>query len=121
MKTEDGITYVDDLRLPEDTSSCEIDITAILSGEIGGLNCIAPLVVGADLGLPVLDCDGMGRAFPELQMFLPFISGINPYPVALADDKGRKAAVLYVDRPKHMEDHFRQVMMNMGCSGGITF
>jgi len=36
--------------------------------EVGGINSTIPLLVGARLGLPVVDADGMGRAFPELQM-----------------------------------------------------
>ncbi|WP_152971333.1 DUF917 family protein, partial [Rhizobium ecuadorense] len=36
--------------------------------EIGGINSTIPLVVGARLGLPVVDGDGMGRAFPQLEM-----------------------------------------------------
>ena len=42
-------------------------MTALVCAEVGGLNSIQPLITGARLGLPVLDCDGMGRAFPELQ------------------------------------------------------
>ena len=36
--------------------------------EEGGVNATLPLVVSALSGLPVIDADGMGRAFPELQM-----------------------------------------------------
>lgn len=36
--------------------------------EYGGMNSMIPLIVGARAGLPVIDADGMGRAFPELQM-----------------------------------------------------
>ena len=36
--------------------------------EVGGINSTIPLVVGARLGLPVVDADGMGRAFPHLEM-----------------------------------------------------
>ena len=39
-----------------------------MSAEIGGANAIEPLEVAAMLNLPVVDCDGMGRAFPELQV-----------------------------------------------------
>lgn len=39
-----------------------------MSAEIGGMNSIEPLLVGANMKLPVLDADGMGRAFPELQV-----------------------------------------------------
>jgi hypothetical protein len=36
--------------------------------ECGGINSMIPLLVAARTGLPVVDADGMGRAFPELQM-----------------------------------------------------
>jgi DUF917 family protein len=39
----------------------------VLSCEIGGANGLEPLCIGARLGLPVIDADFMGRAFPELQ------------------------------------------------------
>lgn len=45
-------------------------ISALLCLEIGGLNSVEPLVLGAETSLPVVDCDGMGRAFPELQVRL---------------------------------------------------
>src|SRR5947209_6419209 len=39
----------------------------VIPGEIGGGNSIAPMIVAAQTGLPVVDGDAMGRAFPELQ------------------------------------------------------
>ena len=42
---------------------------ATVPGEIGGGNGLEALVVAADMGLPVVDADFMGRAFPELQVF----------------------------------------------------
>ena len=36
--------------------------------ETGGINSFAPLIAGAKVGLPVMDADGMGKAFPELQV-----------------------------------------------------
>ena len=36
--------------------------------ETGGINSFAPLVAGAKVGLSILDADGNGRAFPELQV-----------------------------------------------------
>ena len=41
---------------------------AIVAGEIGGGNGLEALSVAADMGLPVVDGDFMGRAFPELQV-----------------------------------------------------
>ena len=95
-------------------------ITALMCAEIGGFNAIEPLLVAAEMNLPVIDCDGMGRAFPELQMITPFIYGCKPYPSTLADDKDRRAVILNVDSPKHLENHFRKVVVEMGCSGGFV-
>lgn len=41
---------------------------AIVAGEIGGGNGLEALNVAASMGLPVVDADFMGRAFPELQV-----------------------------------------------------
>ena len=41
---------------------------AVMSLEIGGGNAIQPFMAAALLGLPVVDADTMGRAFPEAQM-----------------------------------------------------
>src|SRR5205807_10445897 len=40
---------------------------AIMSVEIGGNNAIQPMMGAAHLGLPVVDADAMGPAFPEAQ------------------------------------------------------
>jgi len=59
---------------------------AILCAEIGGLNALLPLVLGARCGLPVVDGDGMGRAFPQLQMTTYHIFGIPAGPMVMADE-----------------------------------
>lgn len=64
--------------------------TAVIPAEIGGGNSIEPLLVAARAGLPVLDGDGMGRAFPEMPMITYFIYGVSPFPCALADEKGNQ-------------------------------
>ncbi len=43
----------------------------MLSCEIGGGNGLEPFAIGARMGLPVVDADFMGRAFPELQARKP--------------------------------------------------
>ena len=44
--------------------------THTISIEAGGLNSTTPFVVAAQLGIPLVDADGMGRAFPEIQMII---------------------------------------------------
>ena len=65
-------------------------------------------------GLPVLDADGMGRSFPKLQMYLPFIQGCPPYPSCLADNKGEVVAVSHCASPMALEDVLRKEVVRMG-------
>ncbi|WP_242669940.1 DUF917 domain-containing protein [Mycobacterium decipiens] len=65
--------------------------------EAGGVNSTIPVAAAAVLGLPLLDADGMGRAFPELQMVLPTLYGIAASPLALADEKGNVVVLQTVD------------------------
>jgi len=58
---------------------------AVMSLEIGGGNALQPFLAAALLGLPVVDADCMGRAFPEAQMTTFAIHGLQPFPLALAD------------------------------------
>ncbi|XGU18921.1 DUF917 family protein [Rhodococcus sp. 3Y1] len=41
---------------------------ATMPMECGGINSMIPLLAAARRGLPVVDADGMGRAFPQLEM-----------------------------------------------------
>ncbi|HEY0939888.1 MAG TPA: DUF917 domain-containing protein [Steroidobacter sp.] len=56
--------------------------------EIGGINSTVPLALSARLGLPVVNADGMGRAFPEIQMVTFGIGGNNISPIVVADEFG---------------------------------
>ena len=51
--------------------------------EAGGVNSMLPIAAAARLNLPLVDVDGMGRAFPELQMVTFTIGGLSATPMAL--------------------------------------
>ena len=53
---------------------------AVMSLEIGGGNAIQPLLVAAETGLPVVDADCMGRAYPEAQMTSFAIGDLPMFP-----------------------------------------
>lgn len=74
-----------------------ISATHIVPIEIGGINSMLPIALAAERGLPLVDGDAMGRAFPEAQMVLPNLAGIPITPIALADDKGNTFVVDTVD------------------------
>lgn len=63
-------------------------IKAVVPPEAGGVNTPLPMAVAGEAGVPVVDADGMGRAFPELQMTSWYIRGISPAPVAATNEKG---------------------------------
>jgi len=63
-------------------------IEAVVPPEAGGVNTPVPMAVAGAVGVPVIDADGMGRAFPELQMTSFYIHGVSPSPTAAADEKG---------------------------------
>jgi len=63
------------------------DVYATMPIEAGGLNSTFPLAVGAKRGIPIVDADGMGRAFPELQMTTFHVNGVPVTPMALADER----------------------------------
>ena len=54
------------LRQMEDHRGRKAD--AIIPLEIGGINSALQLVLSAKTGIPAINADGMGRAFPEIQM-----------------------------------------------------
>jgi len=87
---------------------------AVMSLEIGGNNAIQPLMAAAHLGLPVVDADTMGRAYPEAQMTSVAVGGLRPYPCALYDPRGIEAFVQRVPSWKWMERASRKICTEMG-------
>lgn len=96
------------------------DFTHLIAGEIGGSNAIAPLIVAAQSGLPVIDGDGMGRAFPELQMDTFMIAGISPTPAVIADHLGHVTVFDKITDPTTVERYARAVTIQMGGGAGLA-
>jgi DUF917 family protein len=93
--------------------------THLTSFEVGGMNSMLPIVAAAVTGLPLVDCDGMGRAFPELQMCTPTLAGIPVAPVALADERGNTVLLDAVDN-RSAERLARAVTIEMGAVSYIA-
>jgi DUF917 family protein len=90
---------------------------AILCAEIGGINALLPLVLAARCGLPVVDGDGMGRAFPQLQMVTYHIFGVPLAPMVMTDEYSN--TVLFECANAHdVERLSRNLVVAMG--GGAT-
>lgn len=93
----------------------------LVVGEIGGSNALEALHVGAMTGLPVVDADPMGRAFPELQMDTFMIHGITPCPLGLADAHGTTAVLNAIESPYRAEHYARALTVAMGGSAALAF
>ncbi|MGH1491821.1 MAG: DUF917 domain-containing protein [Acidimicrobiales bacterium] len=88
-------------------------VDALVSFEIGGGNSLIPLIAGSQLGIPVVDGDGMGRALPEAQMMTYPIAGVAPTP-ALALDYMGNTVTFETDSTGTYERHVRSMAIAMG-------
>lgn len=94
--------------------------THVIPGEIGGSNSMRPMIVAAQAGVPVIDGDGMGRAFPELQMDTFCIYGVAPTPAALADPRGYEVVFDNMGDATALERYARAVTIQMGGAAGYA-
>lgn len=65
--------------------------------EIAGGIALQPIVLAAQRGIHVVDCDGMGRAFPESQMTTFYLEGVQSAPNTLSDEKGNVVVLYPID------------------------
>ncbi len=117
-RPKQGDEYLVSLRALE--SHLGRTITHVTCAEIGGSNSMAPMIVAAQANLPVVDGDGMGRAFPELQMDTFMIYGIKPTPAVVSDPRGHVAIFDKLDDPSTLERYARTVTIQMGGSAGAA-
>lgn len=94
-------------------------VTHLLAAEIGGANAFTPLIASAETGLPVIDADTIGRAFPELQMSSCNLFQISPSPCFMADCQ-KNGVVVYGETGKDMERFCRKIAVEMGSSAAIA-
>ena len=87
---------------------------AVMSVEIGGGNGLQPLLVAAQMSIPVVDADAMGRAYPEAQMTSFAIGDLPMYPLSLCDVRGHEVIVKKVPSWKWMERISRKVCVEVG-------
>jgi DUF917 family protein len=97
-----------------------IHVDVIACEEIGGSNAIEPLLVGAHAGLPVLDCDGMGRAFPEMQMTTYSIYGHSSTPSAMCDVHGNVVIFQHAASELWHERMARATVVSQGAGSDLA-
>ena len=96
-------------------------IDAIVSAEIGGMNSVIPFALAARLGLPVIDADFMGRAYPEIHLVTLTLYGYSASPFAIADEHGNYAIIQTINN-EWTERLARPAAIEMGAiAGGCAF
>ena len=66
---------------------------ALMSSEIGGGNGIHTFMVTVMKGIPIIDADTMGRAFPNVQMSSFAVAELQMYPCALSDARDNEVII----------------------------
>lgn len=96
-----------------------ISAYATMPIECGGLNSTVPFVVASKAGIPLVDGDGMGRAFPELQMETFHIYGISGTPMVLHNERGDRVLLETLDN--YMLEHIsRGIAVRMGGAAHVA-
>lgn len=81
---------------------------------------IGGVAVAAETGLPVVDADGMGRAFPELSMETFAVYGVHGSPLALAGERGERVILDTGEDDRQMELLARAITIRLGGVGHIA-
>lgn len=98
-------------------------VLAVTVLEIGGINGLLALNAAARLGIPVIDADAMGRAFPRLDQTV-LATAVPATPVVLADARGGRM-ILDGLSPHEIEESVRHALPSFGtwaavCLHGCT-
>lgn len=117
-KLPNGDEEFEALRTVERALGRRVD--AVAPFEMGGGNSMAAMVVAGRCGVPVIDGDGMGRAFPELHMTSYAIYGAPSCPAAIADERQNRVLFPSTDSPKWLERMARAATIAMGGHTGVA-
>jgi len=91
------------------------DVYATMPIECGGMNSTIPFTVAARMDLPLVDADGMGRAFPELHHETWNVYGVDGTPAVISDETGDSTLFETKDN-QTLEQFARAVTIEMGGS-----
>ena len=95
-------------------------VVATMPIEAGGINSTIPLVLAARRGLPLVDADGMGRAFPEVQMVTLGAGGAKAWPLVLADESANVVSISAARDNASAERLARAAVVAMGGSAVVA-
>ncbi|KAF7558031.1 hypothetical protein G7046_g5923 [Stylonectria norvegica] len=94
---------------------------AIMAAEIGGSNGMRTFASAAEMDIPIVDADTMGRAFPKVDMALPYVYGVaNPAPAVLSDARGNVQIIAKVEDIHRFESIIRAACVELGLYTALS-
>ncbi len=87
---------------------------AVMALEIGGGNGLQPMLISALTGIPVVDADTMGRAYPEAQMTSVAVAELKCYPFAMSDIRDNEIIIPRAESWHWMERISRKACTEIG-------
>lgn len=94
--------------------------SGIMAGEIGGSNGMRPFAAAAVMDVPVIDADTLGRAFPKLDMSLPYVyAQASPTPAVLSDARGNVQIIARTESSQRFESIIRTTCVELGLFIGV--
>lgn len=97
-------------------------IDAFISPEIGGSNGLTSLTVGARMGVPTVDADTLGRAYPRSDLALPYVyKQAVQWPAACVDARGNSQIIVKSESQARFETMSRSLSIELGLYNSITF
>ena len=95
-------------------------VSGLMSAEIGGTNALTPVSAAGALGLPVVDGDLMGRAFPFFYMSTCGLYDVKPSPGVIVDTSTDASVVVNTKTSLEMDRLLRILATAMGSCAALS-
>lgn len=95
-------------------------VSAVMPISIGGSNGLTPVMWAARRGLPIVDCDAMGRAYPMANQTTFQLADVSVSPAVLADERGNSSVLRPLDAD-WLERMARKLTIEFGGASGVAF
>jgi len=92
---------------------------AVMAIEVGGANTLLPIATAAEMGLPIVNADGMRRAYPQIEMTVFTLGGLSAGPLSVADEKGNRC-VFETTTNQIAETLARTAVIQLGLANAIS-
>ncbi|MQA83138.1 MAG: DUF917 family protein [Streptosporangiales bacterium] len=93
---------------------------AVAALDVASINALTPVIAAAQLGLPLVDADGMGRMFPLIELTVWAAAGLPASPITLVNTHGDVITIDCADNQR-IESLARPAIIALGgwCAAAL--